>query len=188
MTIYPNYKSSYRHLLMYGDGGHARSLCEIIECNNYGNIIITICGDEWKTSRNKSDKIVIGVGLLREHQKRTELFNGMKEIGYTFPNVIHKSAQIEDSAKLGVGVQVFANAVISSSVVIGDNCIINSGAIISHDCVLGDNVHAAPGAVLGGDVVVGSDTLLGIGCRVLPGVKICKNSFVRIGENVIANI
>jgi len=176
------------HILIYGDGGHARSLCEIIEHWTACRFTITICGDEWKTFRHISDKIVIGVGLVREHHKRTELFNGMKEMGYTFPNVIHKSAQIENSAKLGEGVQVFANAVIGSNAVIGDNCIINSGAIISHDCVLGDNVHAAPGAVLGGDVFVGSDTLLGIGCRILPGVKICKNSFVRIGENVIANI
>ena len=173
----------YRYLLIYGDGGHANALREII-----GHHTITICGDEWKTSRHLSDKIVIGVGLVREHPKRTVLFNGMKEKGYSFPNVIHKSAQIEDSAKLGVGVQVFANAVISSNVVIGDNCIINSGAIISHDCVLGDNVHAAPGVVLGGDVVIGRDTLLGIGCTILPGIKICKNSFIRIGENVIANI
>jgi len=41
---------------------------------------------------------------------------------------------------------------------------------------------------LGGDVVIGRDTLLGIGCTILPGIKICKNSFIRIGENVIANI
>ena len=164
--------------LLYGDGGHAESLHDIIKDKQ----IVTIIDDQWKTSMGISNIMVLGVGLVREHPRRSTLFNGMEIMGYRFPNVIHKSAQIESSAKLGDGVQVFAGAVIGTRAVIGDNCIINSGAIISHDCVLGDNVHVAPGAVLGGDVIVGSDTLIGLGSAILPQVVIGERCLVKLGR------
>ena len=148
---------------------------------------MTIIEEQWKTSLVISNIMVLGVGLVREHPRRSVLFNSMEDMGYKFPNVIHKSAQIESSAKLGDGVQVFAGAVIGSRSVVGDNCIISAGAIISHGCVLGDNVHIAPGAVLGGDVVVGSDTLVGLGSSILPQVKIGEGCFVKIGSIVLAN-
>ena len=164
--------------LLYGDGGHAESLRDIIK----DKLIVTIINDQWKTSLGISNIMVLGVGLVREHPRRSVLFNNMEIMGYKFPNVIHKSAHIESSAKLGNGVQVFANAVIGTRAVIGDNCIINSGAIISHDCVLGNNVHVAPGATLGGDVIVGNDTLIGLGSSILPGVLIGERCLVKIGD------
>ena len=169
-------------VLLYGNGGHAGSILDII--GHDGVRIIT--GDEWE-NYNHGD-IILAVGSIKKPSKRSELFNKFKAQGFSFPNVIHSKAHIEGSATLGEGVQVFANAVISSSAKIGDNCIINTGAIVSHDCKLGNNVHLAPGAILAGGVEIGNDTLVGMGVTVYAGVKIGSSCTIMNGKNITEDV
>lgn len=63
--------------------------------------------------------------------------------------LLHPSAIIDSSAKLGKGTRVGAGAVIEADAVIGEDCTIRSNATICRGVVLGDRVIVQLGAVLG---------------------------------------
>ena len=65
--------------------------------------------------------------------------------------MIHPSAQIHPSARLGNGVLVGPFAIIEANVTIGNGCEINAQAIIKKGTVLGEKVKVDHFAVIGGD-------------------------------------
>jgi len=102
--------------------------------------------------------------------------------------LVHPSAIVHPSVKLGKGTVVFAGAIIQPDVVIGDHCIINTGATVDHDCVIGNYVHLAPGVHLAGGVEVNEGAFLGIGSVVIPNLKIGEWSQIGAGGVVVNNI
>jgi sugar O-acyltransferase (sialic acid O-acetyltransferase NeuD family) len=119
---------------------------------------------------------------------RKEPYKMLKEIGFDFINIIHRSSIIEPSARVGECNIVAAGAIIGSEARIGNNCFINAGSIISHDCIISDSCHIASGAVLGGSVIIGENTLIGQGCTIFKDVKIGSNVVVMNGVSVFGNI
>ena len=103
-------------------------------------------------------------------------------------SIVHPSATISSTVKLGLGTVIFANAVVNADAVVGEACIINTAASVDHDCVLGDGVHISPGALLAGDVVVGNFSWLGIGSSVIQCTNIGKNVVVGAGAAVVSDI
>ena len=63
--------------------------------------------------------------------------------------LVHASASIDETAKLGVWTRVGAGAVIEAGVSIGDGCSIGSRVTVCAGATLGDRVVVLPGAVLG---------------------------------------
>ncbi len=104
------------------------------------------------------------------------------------PVIISSRAYVSPSAKLDAGTVVMPGAVVHSLAKVHAHAIINTGAIIEHECVIGENTHVAPGSALGGNVLVDRDTLLGIGCRVLPGLKVGRGCVVGGGAVVIRDV
>ena len=62
---------------------------------------------------------------------------------------IHKSAVIEDGAKIGANVKIAANAHISSKTVLKDGVEVMQGAGIYGDCVIGEGTKIFPYAIIG---------------------------------------
>ncbi|MCZ6915698.1 MAG: NeuD/PglB/VioB family sugar acetyltransferase [Gemmatimonadetes bacterium] len=131
---------------------------------------------------------VNGIGALQNRRVREATYRKLKDAGFEIPNIIHPTAAVEPSVRMGDGNQIMANAAVGSDVEIGSNCVINAGALVSHDCVLGDNVHAAPGAILGGGVVVGANSLIGMGATVFLEVCIGDNAQINNGANVFKDV
>ena len=102
--------------------------------------------------------------------------------GYKFPVLIHPSAVVDKSAKIGEGTVIMALAVVQPDSVIGKHCILNTSCSVDHDCVLEDYVHIGPGAHLCGGVKVGEGTLCGVGSRAVPGAVIGSWGLLRAGE------
>ncbi|NOG54761.1 MAG: acetyltransferase [Planctomycetes bacterium] len=102
--------------------------------------------------------------------------------------VVHASSVVSPSAHIGSGTLVAPGAVINADARIESDCIINSSAVVEHDCIVGAAAHLAPGSVLGGAVAVGSLSLVGLGARVLPGVRIGSRCTVGAGAVVTANV
>jgi sugar O-acyltransferase (sialic acid O-acetyltransferase NeuD family) len=105
-----------------------------------------------------------------------------------FATLVHPTACVHASARLGVGTVVFAGAVIQPDVRVGTHGIVNTAASIDHDAVLGNAVHVAPGARLAGGVYVGDEVLLGIGSVVLPSVRIGAGAIVGAGAVVVGDV
>lgn len=133
-------------------------------------------------------KIVNAVAFQNRVHYRKEIFELLQRKGFEFVNIIHKTASIEPSVKMGVGNIICAGTIISSGARIGNNCLINNGSIISHDCIVSDHCHIASGAVLAGYVTIGENTLIGQNCTLNIGVKIGKNVVIQNGVHVFKDV
>lgn len=185
-------------ILVYGGGGHGKSLIELIQAAGMYRVIGVI-DDGLPAGSQVLEVPVLGGGELLSllHRKgarlavnavggigsilpRLKVFEKLNAAGFTCPNVIHPTAFLEPSARLAGGGQVMPFAYVGSSATIGFGCIINTRATVSHDCILGDYVNLAPGSVLAGGVQVGERTLIGMNATVNLEVKI--GAWARIGN------
>ncbi|MCX8061831.1 MAG: NeuD/PglB/VioB family sugar acetyltransferase [Anaerolineales bacterium] len=188
-------------LLIFGGGGHGKSLIELIRASGQhliagviddnkplGSLIlgVPIIGrsQDLPALYQRGYRLMVNaVGGIGDISQRIAVFEHGRSAGFAFPTVIHPTAFIEESAILGEGAQVFPHAYVGSDAYIGFGAIINTGAIVSHDCQLGDYVNLSPGSILAGEVVIGEATLIGMGVTVNLRVKI--GARCRIGNGAI---
>lgn len=190
------------YILIYGAGGHAKSVMEAVLQNNV-YAIAGIVDDDRRLAGNRVLGIPVlgtrlllpalvkqgielaanGVGGIIDIIVRVRIFELLDNAGFNFPALIHPRATVEPSAKVRDGVQVFANAYVGSEAVLHSKCMVNTNAVVSHDCEIGAYTHIAPGALLAGHVHVGERTLVGMGVTTTIGLHI--GSGVRIGNAAI---
>jgi sugar O-acyltransferase (sialic acid O-acetyltransferase NeuD family) len=164
-------------IVVIGAGGHAKVLISTLAARGFS--IAAVFDDDdtkWgmdaqgtrvsRIERERGGRGIIGIG---DNAQRREM---ARALNFEWQTVVHPSAWVHHSVKLGRGTVVFAGAVVQPDAVIGDHVIVNTGATIDHDCVIGDYAHLAPGVHLAGSVQVGEGAFLGIGSVVIPGVKI----------------
>lgn len=192
-------------LLLIGGGGHCKSIIDsLLDNDMYEDIAIVSNDDQYlplngiKHIGNDSnlDKLFsdgwnnafIAVGSVGDTSIRRRLYKQLKEIGYTIPNIIDKTAIISKTAILGEGIFVGKNAVINSSSIIGDNAIINTGSIVEHDCKIGNFVHISPNSTVCGETTIGDDTHIGADSSVKQCISIGNNVTVGLGSVVVNDI
>jgi len=193
-------------VLVYGAGGHGRSLVELLRLlpgyqiegfvddgiNKHESLLgLNVLGGR-NTLQQLFDQgitlAVNGVGGISNPALRLEIFELLNRIGYFCPKVIHPTAFLEETAMLSDGVQVFPLAYVGSQARIGFGSIINTGVIISHDCVLGELVNLSPGATLAGGVEVGAGVLVGMRATVNLNVKVGSGARIGNGATVKADV
>lgn len=119
---------------------------------------------------------------------RLEIMDAHEALGYRLAVVVHPSAVLSPSARLGAGSVVLAQAAVNAEARLGRGCIVNTGASVDHDCRLGDGVHVCPGAALAGDVHVGARTWIGIGAAICQGVAIGSDVIIAAGAVVVDDV
>lgn len=102
--------------------------------------------------------------------------------------LIHPSASVSPTARIGCGTVVHAGAVIGPGATVGDHCIVNSRAIVEHECVLEDFSSLAPGAVMGGRSHLGRGAFLGMSATVLQGRRVGDWSVVGASSLVLKDV
>ncbi len=193
-------------LVIYGAGGHGRSLAALVQKLGTYDILgfiddgipvgETVLGlpvlgggaDLHTLAKDGVRMALNGIGGISDLQSRLSAFNILRRTGFHIPTVIHPTAFIEDSAQLADGVQVFPFAYIGTQVEVQFGGIVNTGAIVSHDCVLGNYVNLSPGATLAGGVIVGERALIGMRATVNLYVKIGAGARVGNGATVKADV
>lgn len=131
------------------------------------------------------DALVPAIG---SNSARRDVILRMRKQGAKLMTVVHPSAVVSPSVRLGAGAVVLAGAVVNADAEIGDNVIVNTGAVVEHDCRIGSHSHVAPGCSIAGGVQIGEGVLLGIGSRLLPGVRIGNGSVVGAGAVVVRDV
>lgn len=195
-----------QELIVYGGGGHGKSVIDLILAAGIYHIqgVIddgiqpgtSILGFPVLGGREKLPELhahgirqaVNAVGGIGDITSRINVFQNLAKHGFVCPSISHPSAVIEPSASIAPGVQVFPNAYVGSEANIGFGVIINTGAIVSHECRLDQYTNISPGAVLAGDVKVGHSSLVGMGVTVNLGVKIGENSRIGNGATVKSDV
>jgi sugar O-acyltransferase (sialic acid O-acetyltransferase NeuD family) len=124
--------------------------------------------------------IAIGDNHIRLHLAR--------KLELHWATVVHPSAIIDSTAKIGIGVLVLAGAVVQADAILEDHAIINDNATIEHDCHVATGAHVSCNACLAGEASIGKGTMIGIGASILPGICVGDSSVVAAGAVVINNL
>jgi sugar O-acyltransferase, sialic acid O-acetyltransferase NeuD family len=106
----------------------------------------------------------------------------------SWETLIHPTANISASSKIGKGCIVCANNNISVNTAIGDQVIMNLSVTMGHDCEVADYVSIMSGTVVSGHVTLGDGAYLGSNSTVVPGKKVGNHSRVGAGSVVIRNV
>lgn len=194
-------------MILIGGGGHARVLIDLIKATDEHEIV-GIVDPELETDSDvlgipvlgRDDvlpdlitrgikNVCIGVGSIKDNTKRRELYNIIKNMGFSIPSLIHPGAIVSTiETSISDGVQIMAGAIIQAGTVIGENTIVNTGAVIEHDCVIGKNVHICPGAVICGGSIIGDNSFIGAGSTVIQYIEVGRNAVVGAGAMISRNL
>lgn len=119
---------------------------------------------------------------------RKRLTSYYTSLGFDFATVIHPSAMVSETARIGQGSVVQRGVHVSSNSRIGRFCKLNANANIMHDNEVGDYATIAPNAVLLGYVNIEEGAYIGANSNVLPNVTIGNNSIVGAGAVVVKDV
>jgi UDP-perosamine 4-acetyltransferase len=195
-------------LLVWGGGGHGKVVADLVRAAGYqvagfidrdsarlGETVEpgggTVVADEAEFLRvaaggrcaNGADGVILAVG---DNRARHDCL--LRVPGLLVPALVHPSAVVSPSARLGRGTVVLPLAAVNAAARLGDAVIVNTGAVVEHDCVLGDAVHVSPRAVLAGGVHVGERSWIGAGAAVIQGVRVGRDAMVGAGAVVIRDV
>lgn len=119
---------------------------------------------------------------------RVTLQRSLEERGVSPLTLFHRTAFVSDSAAVGAGCQILAQAAVCVESVLGEGCIINTSASVDHECRLAAGVHVCPGARLAGCVDVGRYATIYMGAVVLPRIRIGEGAVVAAGAVVTQDV
>lgn len=107
--------------------------------------------------------------------------------GVPFATLVHPDVDTAWS-KIGDGVLVYEQAVISPETSIGDGSVIFMRAVIGHESQVGRGCVVAAGAVLNARVVLGDRVYVGSNASILPEVVVGEGATIGANSLVIADV
>ncbi|MCR6629414.1 MAG: acetyltransferase [Magnetospirillum sp.] len=129
----------------------------------------------------------IAIGGLRGGD-RMAIQNLMADCGLHIATMVHPTAFVATTARVGEGSQILARAAVCAEAEIGRATIVNTSASVDHETRLGDGVHIAPGATLAGCIDIGDYVFIGPGAVVTARCRIGQNSVVAAGAVVLNDV
>lgn len=133
------------------------------------------------------DRFAVCVGAQHGYA-RSMTATGLEGLGMKRLDLVHPSAFIDPTARLGAGSQVMPRAVVHKYVVLGDDVIINTAAVVDHECTIGDGAHIMGGAAIAGRVQVGRFASVGTNATVLPDIQIGEGAYIGAGAVVTRDV
>jgi sugar O-acyltransferase (sialic acid O-acetyltransferase NeuD family) len=191
-----------RRLLILGAGAHARAVADVALACGWSSAGFVgasgapltapgVVGSDDDLPRlvasRKFDGAVVGVGNA-VLARRPTLFARLRDLRIATPTLVHPTAAVSPSARIGAGSIVFPQVAVGAAVVIGEDAVVYSGAVVEHDCRVGDHAYLAPGVILCGNVRVETAAFLGAGAIVVPGVVIGQEASVPAGARVAGDV
>lgn len=189
-----------QNILIIGAGGHSAELDDYIvfsnnRTKNPGFKIIGYIDDNpenYKAYRFSASYL----GSIKEHSVRNDCHYliGIANLEYRkyfiesflfrgarFAGLIHPTAFVSPSAKIGEGVVICPMANIGPNVVIGDYTMINSRCSIGHDTKVGKFNFISPNVCFSGFTEIGDENLFGINSATIPEIKVGNRNKIMAG-------
>ena len=109
-------------------------------------------------------------------------------MGIEFATLVHPSAVVAPTARLGQGCIVAPGTVIAAHTRIGDHVILNRGVLVGHHTSVGSCVTLSPGANVAGCVEIGDGVFLGMGATVIDRRRVGAGALVAAGAVVVRDV
>lgn len=136
-------------------------------------------------ARGRFDGIMIGIGY-NQMAARALHFERLKG-RVPFANLVHSSAYVHSSCKMGEGIFLYPGVIIDMAVQLEDNVLIHVGGSVAHDSVIGQHSYLAPGVNVAGYATIGRCCFVGIGATIIDEIAIAPNSIIGAGSVIIHN-
>jgi sugar O-acyltransferase (sialic acid O-acetyltransferase NeuD family) len=192
-----------RDLVIFGTGGYAREVCQVVEDVNaqaqtwnvlgflddapaaHGTELRSLPvlgGRDWATA-HRDVSVLVAVGMSAS---RWRIVRALGQLRY--PTVIHPTAWIGNAVEVGAGTVILAGTAISTDISIGAHVCLNKNAIVGHDARLADHVTIAPGASISGRVNVGEGCEVGANSVIVQDLTVGEWSVVGAGAVVARDL
>jgi UDP-perosamine 4-acetyltransferase len=189
-------------LVVIGGGGHAKVVLDVLRLDARFRVVgvvdparvggqvleFPVLGGDEILPALKAQGVTAAFVALGDNRTRQRIGRELRQLGFALPAIVHPTAIISPSARIGAGCVIMAGAKVGPDASVGELAIVNTGAIVEHDAQLGPAAHVAPGCSLAGCVRIGERTLLGIGSVVRPDIRIGDDVVVGAGSAVVADI
>jgi sugar O-acyltransferase (sialic acid O-acetyltransferase NeuD family) len=196
-----------KEIIIIGAGGHAAELRDYIGHYNHSNppenIRVKGYLDDDEDNFGKYAYPEPFLGSIKNHLvDKNELYlMGIANLAYRRPiiekfvregakfiGLIHPTALVSPSARIGKGVVISHNASVGPKAVIGDYCVLNSRCTIGHDSVLGRYNFISPQVAISGNTIIGDENMLGTNACTIPAKRIGNNNVVAAGMVIYKDI
>jgi acetyltransferase EpsM len=111
-----------------------------------------------------------------------------ESLGFGFATVVHPSAHVSTTSRLGPGTIVGVRAVVGAHSTLGRHVLVNRGCLIGHHTSVGDHVSLQSGANVAGLCAIGEATYVGMGAIVLNGRSVGSRAVVGAGAVVTRDV
>ncbi len=119
---------------------------------------------------------------------RSRFIRDAERIKLRFAQVIHPTAHVSRTARIGKGTVVGPGVIVAAHAVIGDHVYLNRGALVGHHSVLHDYVTVGPGANIAGCCQIAAATYIAMSAVILDGMRIGKHSVIGAGAVVTRDV
>ncbi len=202
----PPVDASPRKVVIYGIGGFARELHQLIDDLAAAGGSVTCLGflvdREFHTGARVHDLPVLGdadwlsgqpdvsvtIGIGTTVPRRRIADDVAARFGPRFLTLQHPRAWAGGRVALGEGSIICAGAMATADIAIGRQVQIHVGCTIGHDTAIGDFVTVAPGANVSGQVTIGEGAFIGTGAVILPGITVGRWATVGAGAVVTRDV
>ena len=152
--------------------------------NNY-NIDIGIIGDLDGYEIKEQDRFVFAIGDI---DVKKYLVTKLKEKGAKFLTLIHPTAIVANTAKIGQGVIICPFVTVSDHAQLGDFVMMNIYSSCGHDVKVGDYCILSPYATLNGFVILEDEVFLGTHATVILYKKVGYKSKISANSVVMRDV
>ncbi|WP_051944458.1 NeuD/PglB/VioB family sugar acetyltransferase [Streptacidiphilus rugosus] len=132
--------------------------------------------------------VVICVGNPSDWAGRARLVRRLGLPEHRYGTVVHPTAAVAGSARVGPGSVLLAHCALTASVRVGAHVAVMPQVVLTHDDVVGDFATLASGVRLGGGVDVGAGAYVGAGALVREGVMVGAWSQLGLGSMLLESL
>lgn len=198
-----NVKASETKCIVFAAGGHAKVVLEAIVASGVATPIAfvdddprrqgtTVLGlpvknERWLADAARAERLTAALGV-GDNFIRKGMAARCAALGVSLLTVVHPSALISPSARIGAGVVLSPRAVVHTDAWVGEGTIVNTGGIVEHDVIVGEYAHVSPNAVLAGGSRLGALSHLGAGSVVIDDVVVGSGCIVGAGSVVTRSL
>ena len=123
---------------------------------------------------------------LRAH--RSALVSRLQLASERYATIVHPTAWVAGSARLGPGTVVLAGVIATSTIEIGSHVAVMPGVVITHDDVVEDYATLAAGVRVGGGVRIGRGAYVGAGALLRDGITVGAGAVIGMGAVVTRSV
>ncbi|ATW26957.1 acetyltransferase [Candidatus Formimonas warabiya] len=191
-----------KNIVIYGSGGMAREIVELIEDINEVKPTWKIKGyiDDIKGAQQEAINgyQVLGtkkllkdlapdtymVLAIADPSAKEKIHQTIKDYHFNFATLIHPSAKVAKNALVGEGSIIGIDCIISVNVVIGSHVFLNMRSVVGHDTVIQDYASCLVNCIIAGNVVIQEGAFLGSNCVIMEKKRIGQKAKISMGSVV----